>query len=367
MNNILTQNKLVKNLRAYPVLRKRWRGYIRGVRALPEGFTEDKLFHDYLRVRRSNPEKRVSMSEYMIFGFYGLTTAQQKQYLTDVEATLLMRPYNSIAEPYLKSKVTFLKNFTQFVSRGWLYLPESDPEAFDAFVHRYHVIALKPQYSSWGIGFRKLTEAEWDAAPDRQALFDELCAGKYLAEEFVQSDDSLARMDLRLCRQRVLGADHDHARVCARDAAGELGIEHDAEAGEHGHVQPSLGQRGEETPVAAELKRERRLRIQPVILADLRDDRPQLICPGITDTQIRRRAERGLSALRHSVVIADEQLPALPVKHLARRRQTHAALAAHEQRIAKLLLQQLDLLADCRLRDALLLGGTGKIEVLCSR
>ena len=193
MNNILTQNKLVKNLRAYPVLRKRWRGYIRGVRALPEGFTEDKLFHDYLRVRRSNPEKRVSMSEYMIFGFYGLTTAQQKQYLTDVEATLLMRPYNSIAEPYLKSKVTFLKNFTQFVSRGWLYLPESDPEAFDAFVHRYHVIALKPQYSSWGIGFRKLTEAEWDAAPDRQALFDELCAGKYLAEEFVQSDDSLAR------------------------------------------------------------------------------------------------------------------------------------------------------------------------------
>ena len=193
MNNILTQNKLVKNLRAYPVLRKRWRGYIRGVRALPEGFTEDKLFHDYLRVRRSNPEKRVSMSEYMIFGFYGLTTAQQKQYLTDVEATLLMRPYNSIAEPYLKSKVTFLKNFSQFVSRGWLYLPESDPEAFDAFVHRYHVIALKPQYSSWGIGFRKLTEAEWDAAPDRQALFDELCAGKYLAEEFVQSDESLAR------------------------------------------------------------------------------------------------------------------------------------------------------------------------------
>ena len=45
----------------------------------------------------------------------------------------------------------------------------------------------------------------------------------------------------------------------------------------------------------------------------------------------------------------------------------HAALAAHEQRIAKLLLQQLDLLADCRLRDALLLGGTGEIEVLCSR
>ena len=193
MKNILTENKLVKNLRAYPVLHKRWRDYIQGVRELPEGFTAEQLFHDYLKVRRSNPEKRVSMSEYMIFGFYGLTTAQQKQYLTDVEATLLMRPYNSAAEPYLKSKVTFLKNFTQFVSRGWLYLPESNLAAFDAFVHRYHSIALKPQYSSWGIGFCKLTEAEWDAASDRQALFDELCAGKYLAEEFIQSDASLAR------------------------------------------------------------------------------------------------------------------------------------------------------------------------------
>ena len=49
MNNILTQNKLVKNLRAYPVLRKRWRGYIRGVRALPEGFTEDTRFSGLLR------------------------------------------------------------------------------------------------------------------------------------------------------------------------------------------------------------------------------------------------------------------------------------------------------------------------------
>ena len=173
----------------------------------------------------------------------------------------------------------------------------------------------------------------------------------------------LARMDLRLFRQRMLGADHDHTRVCARDAAGELGIEHDAEAGEHRHIQPPLRQRGEQAPVAAKLKRERRLRIQAVIFSDLRDDRPQLIRPGITDAQIRRRAERDLFPLRRGVVIADEQLPALPVKHLARRRQTHTALAAHEQRIAKLLLQQLDLLADGRLRDALLLGSLGEIEV----
>ena len=46
MKNILTENKLVKNLRAYPVLHKRWRGYIQGVRELPEGFTAELLEMD---------------------------------------------------------------------------------------------------------------------------------------------------------------------------------------------------------------------------------------------------------------------------------------------------------------------------------
>ena len=58
--NILLDNYLVKNLRAYPVLKKKFMHYIEGTKELPEGFTKRKLFHDYLKVRRNNPEKRVS-------------------------------------------------------------------------------------------------------------------------------------------------------------------------------------------------------------------------------------------------------------------------------------------------------------------
>lgn len=190
--NRLTENLLVKNLRAYPVLRKRFKAYIKGVERLPEGFTENKLFNDYLKVRRQNPEKRVSMSEYMIFGFYGLSTAEQKKFLTDTEATLLMRPYNRESEAYLKDKVRFLKNFSEFVQRDWLYLPESSPEEFCEFVGRHHVVALKPQFSSWGIGFRKITEETLAAVDDMDAFFQELCRKKYLAEQFIESDASLA-------------------------------------------------------------------------------------------------------------------------------------------------------------------------------
>lgn len=191
--NILTDNVIIKNVRAYPVLRKRFMEYVSKVQNMPYGFTKEKLFNDYLKVRRHNPEKRVSMSEYMIFGFYGLSTAQQKVYLTDIEATILMRPYNHESEPYLKDKITFLKTFSEYVSRGWLYLPESTAEEFAAFVRRYGSVALKPQYSSWGIGFKKFTVEDLDAVEDMDALFAELCEKMYLAEQFIESDEALAR------------------------------------------------------------------------------------------------------------------------------------------------------------------------------
>lgn len=190
--SILTENYLAKNLRAYPVLRKKFMTYIKGVDRLPEGFKENKLFHDYLRVRRHNPEKRVSQSEYMIFGFYNLSTKEQKKYLTDVEATRLMRPYNNDSEPYLKSKVRFLKYFTRFVHRGWLYVPDASYEEFCEFVHKYHTIALKPQYSSWGIGFLRLTEEEFQSEEHPVEFYKKLCKGRYLAEEFVESCEELA-------------------------------------------------------------------------------------------------------------------------------------------------------------------------------
>lgn len=190
--SILTENYIVKNVRAYPVLREKFMAYMKGVKNLPEGFRENKLFHDYLKVRRNNPEKRVSQSEYMIFGFYNLSTGEQKKYLTDVEATRLMRPYNNDSEPYLKSKATFLKNFTRFIHRGWLYVPKASYEEFCDFLHKYRTIALKPQYSSWGIGFFKLTEEEFASKEDSKEFYQKLCEGRYLAEEFVQSCKELA-------------------------------------------------------------------------------------------------------------------------------------------------------------------------------
>ena len=193
MKNILTENFIVKNLRAFPVLRRRFKTYVKGIDRIPDGFTERKLFYDYIKVRRNNPEKRVSMSEYTIFGFHSLPVEEQKKFLTDTEATLLMRPYNAESEPYLKDKVAFLKNFSEYVSRDWLYVPEATPEQFVDFVRRNGSVALKPQLSSWGIGFKKMTAEELEQVEDFDAFYQNLIEKKYLAEQFIQSDPSLAR------------------------------------------------------------------------------------------------------------------------------------------------------------------------------
>ncbi len=184
------KSKLIKNIAAYPILRRKFLEYIPGAHRLPAGFTPKKLFWDYLKVRRQNPGRRVSMSEYMIFGFYGLTLSQQQAFLTDVEATLLMRPYNSESEAILKDKVCFLRTFSQFIGRDWLYLPEASEAEFAAFAKKHPVMALKPPTSSWGIGFRKLDMSE---VSDLRAAFTQLREGGYLAEEFLTSCPELAK------------------------------------------------------------------------------------------------------------------------------------------------------------------------------
>ena len=52
--NILLDNYLVKNLRAYPVLKKKFMHYIEGTKELPEGFTKRKSkSHEQLALRRN--------------------------------------------------------------------------------------------------------------------------------------------------------------------------------------------------------------------------------------------------------------------------------------------------------------------------
>lgn len=157
---------------------------------MPEGWTARRLFWDYLKVRREFPLRRVSISEYFIFGFYSLDNAGRGEYLTDVEATLCMRPFNEENKEYLWDKECFLRTFSDFVHRDWMFIANATPEEFEEFARRHGVLALKPYTSSWGIGFKRL---EADKVSDWQSLYEELAKGGYLAEEYLSSAPELAK------------------------------------------------------------------------------------------------------------------------------------------------------------------------------
>lgn len=184
------KNKLIRSIQVYPELREKFMSYSQGIETLPPGFTRNKLFWDYISVRFKNPGRRVSMSEYIIFAYYNLSTALQQEFLTDVEATLLMRPYNTESQPVLQDKVTFLNAFAPLINRDWLYLKNASFEEFEEFAGKHPTMALKPPLSSWGVGFKKL---EITPETNLRAVFEELAAGGYLAEEFLASAPELAK------------------------------------------------------------------------------------------------------------------------------------------------------------------------------
>lgn len=183
------EHKFRKNFTAYFKLRHQFLGYIADVKEMPEGFTAMQLFWDYLKVRRQNPGRRVSMSEYMIFAFYRLSLPEQQAFLTDVEATLLMRPYNNESEKILKDKVCFLKTFRPLIRRDWIYLPETTEAEFRTFAQKHPVMAVKPPLSSWGIGFRKVDTRDEDLS----TLYEDFRQKKLLAESYLTSDPALAK------------------------------------------------------------------------------------------------------------------------------------------------------------------------------
>ena len=83
------KNKLIRSIQVYPQLREKFMAYIEGVQKMPAGYNREKLFWDYISVRFKNPGRRVSMSEYMIFGFYNIAPPLQQGRLNVGEVLLL--------------------------------------------------------------------------------------------------------------------------------------------------------------------------------------------------------------------------------------------------------------------------------------
>ena len=180
---------IVRNIKAYVMLRKKFFQYIKGIKNQPEGLRAYQLFWDYLHVRRTQPKSRVTISEYFIFGFYDLSKEQRLSYMTDYEAAMYMRPYTEEAKPYLWDKAMFLKSFSPYINREWKYVRELRYSEFSSFAERHQMLAVKPLTSSWGIGFERF---EMDSTEDLEQEYNRFYKKDVLMEEYLISDKSLS-------------------------------------------------------------------------------------------------------------------------------------------------------------------------------
>lgn len=108
--------------------------------------------------------------DYKIAQMYRLNDAQRKTQITRGLSNQIVRRMNDKAYWYLfDDKATFNELFKEEVGRGWMKLsPDTDPEAFKAFLAAHPDIIAKPLEGSSGVGIARYTQDDWQ---DREEDF----------------------------------------------------------------------------------------------------------------------------------------------------------------------------------------------------
>lgn len=88
-------------------------------------------------------------------------------------------------------KNRFNSVFCDFVTRDWLYLPDSSKDAFRSFLARNERFLLKPDDGSQGTGIRLFHTAELDT----EAFIEEYAARPFLLEAFISQHPAMAALN----------------------------------------------------------------------------------------------------------------------------------------------------------------------------
>ena len=118
--------------------------------------------------------------DYKIAQMYRLNDAQRKTQITRGLSNQIVRRMNDKAYWYLfDDKATFNELFKEEVGRGWMKLsPDTDPEAFKAFLAAHPDIIAKPLEGSSGVGIARYTQDDCRAV---RTIFSRSCSMAKLA------------------------------------------------------------------------------------------------------------------------------------------------------------------------------------------
>lgn len=147
----------------------------------------DGCFSDYLKALRLG---LFSYDEYCKYQMWLLSRSQRNEFVSMAKMERVYRLVNNpMVRQVLNNKVQFLRTFSDFVYRKWLYVPESSLEEL-ALLMSSHDCIVKPISGHSGFGVTKVVrqdDADWNS------LYRQYREQGALVEECVSASSELQR------------------------------------------------------------------------------------------------------------------------------------------------------------------------------
>lgn len=145
-----------------------------------------------LDAMRCSYKHQASPENYFVLRFYGLAEKARETYLTSGRSAMADRKLNRFMtgedNRIMSCKHLFYQEFSEFVGRETIYVPDASYPAFSAFLDRHAAVVLKPDRGIMGQGIEKLRTQD---VGDRKALFDRCQTAGFLAEQAIIQHDRL--------------------------------------------------------------------------------------------------------------------------------------------------------------------------------
>ena len=132
----------------------------------------------------------VSYNEYAYqYEFYNKTEEERDEYISRLKmASFYWRYTPGVAKSVFRNKTKFLKTFSYYIYRKWIYAPNASFEEFSYFVTNYDCI-VKPCDGKLGIGiFKTYKNADHN---DNLELFESCVRDRMLVEQCIESCEEL--------------------------------------------------------------------------------------------------------------------------------------------------------------------------------
>lgn len=168
----------------------------------------------FIDALRCSYRHQASPENYFVLRFYELKDGERQTYLTSGRSARADKELNQFMteekEKIMSHKHLFYQNFSDFVHRDYLYVPEASYAEFSAFLDAHDALIVKPDRGIMGQGIEKLCTRDVE---DRKAFYEKCRTEKRLVEQVIEQHEALDKISPCVNSVRINAARDVRGRV----------------------------------------------------------------------------------------------------------------------------------------------------------